>query len=361
MDDKESLLNINKPLPKSLILSSAGNHLYMTGVSPFSLGYSKRSKLFVNSFFGHLCSLLIITRCLISNFIPEDNPQYFIIIGDFCYFIKLRYQLNISITIILIFAVICQLIHYYNYANGIIPVYLRPFQLMSGLVSPQSIGITDRKYILIIQNRAKLLFKITTFVTEYSMPLMAITLNLALYLNCTIYELLIFAIPWAIIFARSCYTVAGCLFWQLVYFYLICLYLKYKLRILNNNINMLNNKLLNNEIIKNKINLLNQIYLEIINYDNNYWSKFAFCYYVLFSFINSSILYCIIFVKALFIVKLFFYYNILLFIICLICFMEPSSLLSREANKSYNLLMRLQLNNYKKNLSLIMIMKVLVF
>jgi hypothetical protein len=238
-------------------------------------------------------------RCIICLLIKDDNLNLFIMFGDFCYFLNVRYIFNMLGIVLLIFALICQFINYYNYKNGIWPHYVKPFHMMSGLVSPKSIGIYDRNMVKIIQNRAKLLFRIITINCEIIIPLVAIIASIPLYLNCNFHQLLIYAIPWTLILIRSLYSVAGYLDWQLVYFYLICLYLKLKIRNVNHKlIEIIDNRIISCESnIKIVINKINKIYIEIDVY-NNYWSIITFWTYFMLTFIFGLILCGILFTET---------------------------------------------------------------
>ena len=65
-----------------------------------------------------------------------------------------------------------QLIYYYNYKNDIKPTFLKVFQMMSGLVSPKSIGLTNEKQIYKLIKLSKRLFFICEFVVKIAVPLL---------------------------------------------------------------------------------------------------------------------------------------------------------------------------------------------
>ena len=80
-------------------------------------------------------------------------------------------------------AITSQLIYYYNYKNDIKPTFLKVFEMMSGLVSPKSIGLTNEKQIYKLIIWAKKLFIICELVSKISIPLIAIITNIFPYIT----------------------------------------------------------------------------------------------------------------------------------------------------------------------------------
>ena len=83
--------------------------------------------------------------------------------GDFAYFIGSRIIINFIIINIFLISILSQLINYYNYRNGIKATDLRVFQMISGLITPKSIGITDKQLIYKLIKR----FKFSINLCEY--------------------------------------------------------------------------------------------------------------------------------------------------------------------------------------------------
>jgi len=60
--------------------------------------------------------------------LPEDNTYIFKIIGDFPYYVGMRYYGNIAGSLYFSLAFISQIIYYYNYKNDIKPTFLKYFK-----------------------------------------------------------------------------------------------------------------------------------------------------------------------------------------------------------------------------------------
>jgi ABC-type transport system involved in multi-copper enzyme maturation permease subunit len=112
------------------------------------------------------------------------------------------------------------------------------------------------------------------------------------------------------------------------------------------------NRILPRLRIKPKIKFIlkqfNDIYHEIDDYNNNYWSIILFWIYTLFIFLFALLLNSIIFSDTLLVIRFILYYIFFIITISIISLMEPSSLLFREANNT-NKLMNKMYCNFSKN------------
>ena len=145
----------NKTLPQSIALKSAENHLFRIGLS-FESRNDEIRGFFHKPLLISIIIIIAIIKFFVSLLIPEENVKYFIYIGDFTYFLGIRGYYNIAGILYGILALNSQLIYYYNYKNDIKPTFLKVFEMMSGLVSPKSIGLTNKeqiyKLVKIIEN-----------------------------------------------------------------------------------------------------------------------------------------------------------------------------------------------------------------
>ena len=113
--------------------------------------------------------------------------------------------------------------------------YLKPFEMISGLVSPKSIGLINREDINQLLNKSKLMFRFSKFLTFgvgfscFSNSLIPLIIN-------SIPSLYWVEFLWALLFTSFGYHSININFSQMTYFYIICLYLKLKLRNVNNSI-----------------------------------------------------------------------------------------------------------------------------
>ena len=190
--------NPNKLLQPNVILKSIDSHLYTIGLSLFSVENCKRSA-FYNPKLIFIIQLQLFIRYFISIIASEENPQLFVFIGDFGYYLKVRFHFAVANCLVTFLGLISQVLHYYNYKNDIKPSYLKPFEMMSGLVSPQSIGLSNEKQIYKMITISKLLFKICKIIPRIT-SIFALVLSLWTYINnFSFKQLIIFGIPYSIL------------------------------------------------------------------------------------------------------------------------------------------------------------------
>ena len=235
--------------------------------------------------------------------------------------------------------------------------------MMSGLVSPQSIGLTDRVEIIKFIKLSKRLLLITHIITSKLIPIAAIILTLfPMIINCPLIILIFYVMP--ISFATSFITYVGSNFviYQLVYFYLICYYLTIKMR----KFNQMTKKLIRAKIDLNcglfhKIMIsLNKVYIEINDYNRNYWSIYLFWIWMLLTLIIVYGLYLSIFSK-IFIIKCMLIFGSIIATLCLILVIRSASSVNYEANKTYKLMFSLVFSKKRNNFSKSFRIKVFVF
>jgi hypothetical protein len=285
--------------------------------------------------------------------LPEDKKYLFTIIGDFSYFIGLRIHLNIGFGLSILLALTSQLIYFYNYKSGIKPTYLKVFEMMSGLVSPKSIGLTNKKEIYKLLKESKMLFRFAQLNNDIFVFVIALIKSLwPLIKNCSVLDLIIFGIPNSLLFAFCCHCIANINLWQIIYFYIMCSYIKIKIKELNKklkNIIRKGNKT-NGRLIEKFIHSLNSIHNEINEYNISFWSKYLLSIWLIFGSSTILCLYCALFIKMNLIYKLILLYLSFLFITLFVFIANMASSVNSEANKSYKLLNEIIILNNKSYL-----------
>jgi hypothetical protein len=145
--------------------------------------------------------------------------------------------------------------------------------MICGLVSPKSIGLINREHINQLLKRSKLMFKIYSFL-KLSLIFAAFCASLIpLILNSSL-PLILVEVFWVLLYTYFSFSFN--INWsQMTYFYIICLYLKSKLKNANNSIRKGFEKKfkMTNHRMKNILKTLNSIIFEINTY-NGFWSKY---------------------------------------------------------------------------------------
>ena len=228
--------------------------------------------------------------------------------------------------------------------------------MLSGLRSPQSIGLTNPKEILKFAKQSKLLFQIVYRNNTYIMPFITlIPVTLFYSLNTTVFNTIVYGIPNAILFYLWGYYAWNLLLYQLLYFYLICKYIKIKIRALNEKTyQMIKSKNTTNSL--NIIKCFTDIYTEINDYNTIYWSKFLLSLWINFGSFNIIFLFVALFYPVIYFVKIIFIYVTIVFSLLFIFIIFNTSAVNYEAFKSYLILIKYynllsQTNRYTNNLA----------
>jgi hypothetical protein len=340
-------LDVDKPLPPVITIKCAKNHLYSIGLSLFSFGSQKRNR-FHNPFFISFIICVQILKSLIALLMKEDKYRL-LLIGDFTYFLNDRYFMNAAIILWGILALFSQLLHYWKYHKNESPSYLKPFEMISGLVSPKSIGLSNREDINQLLKKSKLMFKLSKLLTlgptftAFCISFIPLIINSSFHL----FLILIF---WALLFTTFANLTININFSQMTYFYIICLYLKLKLRNANNSIRKSFEKKykMTNHRMKNILKSLDSIISEINTYNKDLWAKYLMIVLVSVILVLDLSLFESIFEKmSLFFKILMLYFSGIVFLL-LIILINTASSVSFEANKSYKLLNKLFITYNKK-------------
>jgi hypothetical protein len=305
---------VDKPLPTELILNSAENRLNKIGLILRSETYKKRS-IFYKPLLVFGVNIILTVKYIVSLLLNEENDKLLIINGDFGHFFGAKVHLNVIVFLFVVLALISQLIHYYNYKNDIKQTYLKVFEMMSGLVSPKSIGLTNKKEIYKLIKLSKILFLFSEWNNQILVPLMSVTFNLFPFImKRSIVETLAFGIPNSLLLALSLHYSYSTNVWQMVYYYLICRYMKIKFNKTNDLISnaLLKRKFIKIENVSKLIRGLDAKYSELNKFNDEFWSKFLLLFWLIFGTLTVFDLYVLIFTELNIILRSIIFYTFIL-------------------------------------------------
>jgi hypothetical protein len=341
-------------LPPEMVISSAASYLYKIGLSLYQMGSNSRPKL-NNPLLIFVINLLVALRHFISMQLSEEDRYGFELLSDWSYFVNARELFGLTLIIYVLWSIISQLLHYWYYKNDIKPSYLKPFEMMSGLVSPQSIGLYNEKDIRKLMKRFKLLIKLSKFNVFLIASFSLLLASVPIISNCSLAPVLFPGILWFLIFSLFGYHISGFYLTQITYFYIICYYLRIKLRNINNEIEIKNRRNTRHSefqlFVKYVTNSLNSIYLEITEYNDNYWSIFLFLFtFLLYTCVNAMLYKSIYGISNAYLVLMVRYIVILWILMFLFLFFIASSVWM-ESNRSYELLNKLYVSKMSLKLA----------
>ena len=274
---------------------------------------------------------------VIAIFIDQDQYILLNLVGSPGDFFGVKVLANwffIQFSIISIFS---QIIYYYNYVNGVENTFIKIFQMMSGLLSPSSIGLKNQQDVMKLIKITRILNLVFKFNNKYNITAITFVFYILVYLvNNDILNTLIYGVPNSILMAMWAHNFMNIFGYQFLYFYIICVYIK--IRIKKKNAILL-------EMTKGKryIRIYNIpksyyiLYLEISEYNSTYWSKFLFNIWFNYGTVIIIIIIIIIKLPGLHL-KLMIIYFLLIHVTIFLFIILTAASVNYEANKSYKIL-----------------------
>ena len=226
--------NPGQLIPANLRVDSVDDILYKIGLCFTSVrDRPKRKRIYHPMIVFTFVSMYLTKEMTI---ICLNNEEVLLMkqLGSYGHLLGIRWLLGVVIMLFSILSLISQLIYYNNYRNGINPTFLRVFQMMSGLVSPKSLGLTDQREIRKLLKTTRIGFKYLEWNNNNVIPIMGFLTVFPIYLSYTTpLEVTIYGIPNSIITSFWAVYVFKIFVNQFFCFSIICLYLKLKINRLN--------------------------------------------------------------------------------------------------------------------------------
>ncbi|HEY6437264.1 MAG TPA: hypothetical protein VIY47_11795, partial [Ignavibacteriaceae bacterium] len=278
MKKKKSKFNPNRPLPQELTIPSANDKLFKIGLSYFNFGHSKRS-IINNPILILIVNTIVITRSLISLKMKGLSRDMSIYLGNFSHFIEVGVQWDLQFVSIGCANISSLILFYRMYRKGKIPKFMDFFHMLSGSVSPLSLGLTNEVEIRKLSRKAQIMFALNDMISYIWSPFSGFILYFMVFAkSSSLNEFLLFGIPWSLNCAVWCTYASNIILLQILCFYLICEFCKQRLRAINEH--LLRMKLakiaVNERNVKLLLHSIDRVYGDIKTYNNEYVSQFLF-------------------------------------------------------------------------------------
>ena len=269
----------------------------------------------------------------------NHNKRLVIILGDFPSLYGVGIYLNLPGLFCTIFNLLALSLYYYNHWKGIKPTFLRVFAMLSGLVTPNSVGLTDTQLVYKFIRKSKIIFKIIAFIHNKTLPLMGFIAFVAYICFTTLFDTLVFGSIYTLTFGLLCNAVFRLLLWQMTYFYLLCDYLCIKIKDIQKILIQKKRKNLRHILLK-----IDKLCAEINDYNSTYWCKYLALVWFIIGLIAVSVLYVVTFLDLSPIPKLILIYALLFLVINITVIMMCASAISFNFGKLYVKLNHLYIN-----------------
>ena len=151
-------------LPENLRIPSSGQHFYKFGFSLNNNGFTGRKGIY-HPVLAFVVPAILTVRFGWSTATTADimSRQFHLMIGDFGYFMGLKSHLNATAFLVFLVAVVSHTIHSVNYYMGKPERCMAVFNMMSGRISPATVGLTNPTTIKTILRKSRLAFKLNNF------------------------------------------------------------------------------------------------------------------------------------------------------------------------------------------------------
>ena len=342
-------MNTSRCLPPELTVQSVEDILHKIGFTLDSTKTYPKRKLMFNPIIIFTFCLMIITKEVTILSLDEQNDFTFKVLGSVGYLIGIRQIVCFDAILISLFPVNFQLVYYYNYRNGIKPTFLRIFQMMSGLVSPQSLGLTEEQEIRKLLKLTKVSIKFIKVNNNQMCPAITFIFVLILYMiNANVMETFCYGIPCAFTMAMLGTYAMNVVYYHTFLQYIICLYLKMKINALNERLNEMKRKKRFIRI-RETLQSFDSLYSEINEYNTTFWSKFLFIIWTLLGTVSVFCLYVFLFGRLGSVAQIMVAYFSTFFLFIFLVIIFTTSSVTYCANKSYKILNSLIISYSKYN------------
>ena len=274
-------MDLSQPIPEDLRVESASRHLYIRGLSHIQNGPEKRHFIYnPKLIFGVLFTYSMKNIVLITTS-GDIKRRLVTVLADIGYYLNIQFVVNVVCMIGNMMGMVTMIIYWVNYKRGIVPTFLRVFDMICGQISPKDIGLTSEAQVVSLVRRADLMFKaIRVFVDRILIVCEALIYCVPGFQNSSIVESIVYVLPnciWMQLFGHYFYNF---LLFQMSYLYIMCSYLKMKIGSVDEEMKQSIKQRRRSPIVI--IKRLYDIFEEINEYNTTYWSKYLFVFWLSF-------------------------------------------------------------------------------
>ena len=333
-------LDPDKTLPERWIIKSAAHQLYRLGISLYPNGCTNRP-LYYHPIIVFLMPVMLWIRFTYSVIDPGLSTNYwdYLIVGDFGYFMNTRFHLNLTASVVYAMSILSHVLHIVSYLMKREPTYMRVFNMMSGNISPKSIGLTDPLTIKKIMRKTRLALKVAFFLSTFMGAEAFFISFFAFVFTIPFTEFVYIGLPHTLNFAISSTFIFQNLTYHIIYFYIISYYLTAKQKEINSDLrNAIKTKRILN--LNHISECLHRIYLEIHEYDSMFWSKFLSVVWLSSSAVIALVIFMFVFGedKMHLNIRIILFNATFFFSILLLILIETGGSVALEVKKTYKLL-----------------------
>lgn len=324
-------------LPPNLRIGQSENHLYRIGLCLTCERPADRNA-FHKPWLVFGVNLTFLLKTLYCICLDEED-QALLYLGDFSHLIGIRLHFNLACLFYTGFAVSLQVTQVYNYLRHIKPNYMSVFDMMSGLRTPKSMGITNQREILAITRTTRKIFLIARFATQTSVPIFQFTLSLTLFCLLCPSNYTVYGIVGSLHYTWASYYVYNIHVFGVIYFYIICRFIEIKINSENRKIQGLRlMKFCQSKSLLRAIESLASIHREISAYNENFWSMFLLFVWLMYGIVIVLCIFILFFSPMNAFIKIGYSYMTAIIVITFLFVMVNAASVNLKTRKSYRYL-----------------------
>ena len=275
-------MDTGKLLPLELQIAGIDNVWYECGLSLVSYRSETKRKIYYTPTIIATELVVNTIRCIVVLLI--DDHYWLVRLGEYNHMFGLKLYMNLFRIICSLFALLSQLINYYVYKQGVDITFIKLFRMMSGSVTPNSLGLTDQDEIVKFVKISKIIFKMIKINNGTPISIVITIFTIGPYLLFSdAFETIVYGIPHSVMNVITVHYFMNFFCYQILYFYLISKYVKSKLKNIMKHLSEVikqNNRM---ERIEGILRSLDNIYREITDYNTTYWSLFFLMIWIVFA------------------------------------------------------------------------------
>jgi hypothetical protein len=190
-------INPNKLLASHLVIESSDKLLHRIGlykqINDKTLEKSFiRRKIILTTFIS-----ITFVQALVFSIIPEQNKTIQMLFGDFGHLSGLNIYLSLALLAIFYNCLATIILYHKMEKKGSKLTSFRVFRMISGSLTPESIGLTNEKYIISLISKIRVVLNLINIQSKTIVPIFSFTLVLIIYMqSCsTLKEVIIYGAP----------------------------------------------------------------------------------------------------------------------------------------------------------------------
>ena len=335
-------ISIARQLPIEYPIPLIEDILYSIGLCDHSVNVKpKRSKVHNPILIAIVIIIQVLFRTLA---FLTDDPVKLSLLAELSQYLGVYKYIDIKFIILSLMTLYIQSVYYSNHIRGNTPEFVRVLRMMSGSVTPRSIGLTNERQVrnLLAIGKWFSLFMLNNKIIIPILPMSLAITNYWLGMGFTVSAVMYGTIP--LMFSSLWgYYVIQLSNSQMFVFFILSKFLLLKMKALDHSLKI-NRKHTN---IVNVLHSHDLLHREIDDYNSTYWSKFLFSVWLSFGIVIVITFYEAVFLPLTVLLRIMAIYLFISLSFLYFSIINMAASINSHANKSYKILNTFYIDYYR--------------